>query len=71
MTVFPEEAHTHKKDAFPEAGISKWEAGGQHSSLGRCRCESEARTKGKFGAVSQRGTIVFSSENLSPTAQEQ
>lgn len=40
-------------------------------NLGLCHCESEPKTKGGFAAVSPVGTIVFSSEILSPRPQEQ
>lgn len=40
-------------------------------NLGLRHSESEPKTKGGFGAVSPMGTMVFSSEILSPRPQEQ
>lgn len=52
--------------------VSLREAGEQYCQIwGVCHCESEPKAKGGFDTVSRVGTIVFSSESLSPTAQEQ
>lgn len=58
------------QDKFPEEGISMQKAGGL-PTLAFCCCESDPQTKGRLGAVSPMGTIVFSFEILSPRAQEQ
>lgn len=63
MTIFHDKA---LRDMFPEGGRRA-----ALPNLGLCRCEHEPETKYGFGAVSPMGTIVFSSEILSPRAQEQ
>lgn len=64
MTIFHDEAH------YSEICLQKWESVCMRPE-GLCHCESEPKTKGGFGAVFPVGTIVFSSEILSPRAQEQ
>lgn len=69
MTIFHDEAHSRyvSKSGNPHAGGRR----AVLPNLGLCHCESEPKTKGGFEAVCPMGTIVFSSEILSPRAQEQ
>lgn len=64
MTIFHDEAHSR---SISRSGNQQ--AGGKKGTF--YHCESEPQTKGGLGAVSPVGIIVFSSESLSPRAQEQ
>jgi hypothetical protein len=53
--------------------VDQWEAGGGITAKfgDFVTVKMSPKIKGGFGTVSLMGTIVFSSESLSPTAQEQ